>query len=52
MPGESVGRGVILIETTPKPPVAQRAGGIYIYMYIYIYLYIFFFFVLVAVSTR
>ena len=24
-----VGRGVILIETTSKPPVAQRAGGIH-----------------------
>ena len=26
--GERVGRGVDLIETTAKPPVAQRAGGI------------------------
>ena len=24
-----------MIETIPKPPVAQRAGGIYIYIYIY-----------------
>ena len=30
-PGERVGRGVILVETTAKPPVAQRAGGIYVY---------------------
>ena len=26
--GERVGRGLILIEITSKPPVAQRAGGI------------------------
>ena len=29
-----------MIETTPKPPVAQRAGGIYVYVNIYVYAYI------------
>ena len=29
-PGERVGRGVILLGTTSKPPVAQRAGGIFV----------------------
>ena len=38
--GEGRERGN-LIETTSKPPVAQRAGGIYIYIYIYIYTYIY-----------
>ena len=27
--GRGYGDGVILVETTSKPPVAQRAGGIY-----------------------
>ena len=31
-PGERVGRGVLLLGTTPKPPVPQRAGGIYVVM--------------------
>ena len=34
---ETYGEGLIdVIETTSKPPLAQKVGGIYIYIYIYI----------------